>query len=97
MNANELESFWIFIDSEAQRLGFDPTNYKLGGKTSLGSGEIAFDYRYEKFCVFLFERGQEEDFSVFDRKRDAVYFFFLMLMINKGSSDYPQINFKNMI
>lgn len=96
MNLKELEFFWAFIESEAQRAGFDPASYKLGARPSLGAGEIAFDYRNGKFCVFLFERGQEEDFSVFDRKRDAVYFFFMMLMINRGSTDYPHIYFKNM-
>jgi hypothetical protein len=77
-------------------LGYENTLYKLDGNPSQGFGEIAMDYNGDKWRVYSFERGQENDMALFERKRDAVYYFFLKLMIIKGSLSYPHINFKNM-
>lgn len=94
MPMEDENDFYLWIHSEVMRLGFNTHEIRLGKDTSAGLGEIGLDKRNNEWCVYNFERGNESRMARFNSRRDAVYFFFLQLMISKGDRIYPSIDFR---
>ncbi len=67
--------------------------YQIGSDKSRKDGEIALDFRGGKWFVFFLERGREKDFAIFDRKMDALTFFFLQISLADGKRELPNIDF----
>lgn len=91
----ERDSFYLWLQSEVCRLGYREDAVRLGASNSAGLGEIGFDHRNDEWCVYIYERGLEANMARFQSRRDAVYFFFLQLMIAQGERTYPAINFRS--
>lgn len=77
------------------RLGYRQDTVRLGSENSAGLGELGLDFRDNVWCVYTYERDLESNMARFQALFDAVYFFFLQLMIGQGERTYPAINFRS--